>query len=74
MRMSVTTSSWGAEQTATATFDNSNNSRRWMNVTMVVSPSKISLYQDGKLLAEKDVTIKTSDLGSDLLAYLGKSF
>lgn len=42
---------------------------------MVVTPKSISLYQDGKLIAENlNTNISLDDLGRNLKAYIGKSF
>ena len=45
-----------------------------MNLKIVATPDRISLYRDGELIAKQDVTVSMSDLGDNLLAYLGKSF
>lgn len=75
MKLAVTKSGSPAEQAAEKSFKYPNNSRTWINVKMVLTPSSISVYQDGKLAAIKRNTgIKLSDLGTGLKAYVGKSF
>lgn len=75
LKLAITEGSYGSEKTASKSFVYPNNSRTWINVKMVVTPDSISLYQDGKLVAEKKNTgISMSDLGTELKAYLGKSF
>lgn len=71
-RVSLTTGSYGSEQTASGTT--SAIKGKWMNITMVVTPEKIVIYKDGKLLGEQKVTVKMTELGTNLFAYLGKSF
>lgn len=71
-RLSITKSSYGAEETAQGTTESIRN--KWINMTMVVTADKIALYADGKLLGEKAATVKITDLGSNLVGYLGKSF
>ena len=45
-----------------------------MNIKIVLTPDKMSLYRDGELVAEENVTVSMSDLGKNLKAYLGRSF
>ncbi len=71
-RLSMTKGSYGSEQTAAGTTESIKG--RWVNYTMVVSPDKIALYADGVLLGSQDVTVKMTDLGINLLSYLGRSF
>lgn len=71
-RLSMTTGSYGSEETAQGSTASIKD--RWVNFTMVVTPSKTSLYADGVLLGEKDVTLTMVDLGGNLLSYLGRSF
>lgn len=75
MKLAVTTSSYQNEKIAQRSAVYPNNSREWINVKIVITPQSISLYQNGKLIAEHNNTkIAMSDLGDDLKAYLGKSF
>lgn len=71
-RLSMTTGSYGSEQTAKGSTEAIQN--RWVNFTIVIEPEKISLYADGVLTAEQEVTLKMTDLGANLLGYIGKSF
>ena len=75
MKLAITKGSYSTEKIASKNFKYPNNSRTWINVKMVITKNTISLYQDGRLVAENTNTgIKLSDLGTDLKAYLGKSF
>lgn len=48
---------------------------RWLDVTIVVKPDSMKLYEGKSLVAEKSgVTVSTSDLGENLSAFFGKSF
>lgn len=74
-KLAITTTSYKGEETADRNAVYPNNSRKWMNIKMVVTPVSISLYQDGELIAENNHTgISISDLGENLKAYIGKSF
>lgn len=47
----------------------------WQKVTLVIDGTNMKLYVDGKLVSENNNTgIRITDLGTNLLAYLGKSF
>ncbi|NLY43198.1 MAG: family 43 glycosylhydrolase, partial [Clostridiaceae bacterium] len=73
IRNAITVSSWQNEQEAKATTSSIRN--KWMNLKLVITPTSMAIYKDGVLIAEnKNVTITISDLGVDLIAYLGKSF
>ncbi|WP_261301757.1 family 43 glycosylhydrolase [Paenibacillus andongensis] len=73
LRNAITTGSWGSEQEVKATTDSI--AGKWMNIKLVVTPTSMAIYKDGRLLNKnKNVNISMSDLGRDLLAYLGKSF
>lgn len=45
----------------------------WQNVVITVDNTIMSLYIDGLLVSTADTGIKTSDLGTNLLSYIGKS-
>ena len=46
-----------------------------MNIKLVITPKTMSIYKDGYLLGKNNnLSISISNLGSELLAYLGKSF
>lgn len=74
MRTSITTNRYLGEQTASYSSVYPNNSRTWMNIKLVITEDSLSIYRDGELIARQDVTISISDLGTDLKAYIGKSF
>ena len=74
MRMSITTNRYMGEQTASYSSVYPNSSRTWMNIKLVITEDSLSIYRDGELIARKNVTISISDLGTDLKAYIGKSF
>ena len=74
-KLAVTTSGYQNEKLANRNSVYPNNSRTWINIKMVVTPKSISLYQDGKLIAENlNTNISLDDLGRNLKAYIGKSF
>ena len=74
LKLAITTNTWSGEQVASASGAYPNNSRTWMNIKLVVTPDRISMYRNGELIAEQNVTVSMSDLGENLKAYLGKSF
>ena len=74
LKLAITEDTWSGEQKAEKGGAYPNNSRTWMNLKIVATPDRISLYRNGELIAERDVTVSMSDLGDELLAYLGKSF
>jgi len=75
MKLAITSQGAFQENVAETSFVYPNNVREWINVKMVITPSSLQLYQDGKLIAEKaDVNCSISDFGSNLKAYVGKSF
>ncbi|MBR3149386.1 MAG: family 43 glycosylhydrolase [Eubacterium sp.] len=50
------------------------NSNIWKNVALVFNNAQMLMYVDGELVSENaDTTIKVSDLGTNLLSYIGKS-
>ena len=63
-------SSEEAAKQATASIAN-----KWINIKLVLTPTTMTIYKDGKLFAQNNnVHVPMSYLGKDLLAYLGKSF
>ncbi len=74
LKLAITTGSYSTEQVASKSGAYPNNSRTWMNIKIVLTPDKMSLYRDGELVAEEKVTVSMSDLGDNLKAYIGKSF
>jgi len=74
IRNAITVNSYQNEQEVKGNLPSSIKGK-WMNLKLIITPTSMTIYKDGVLLAEnKNVTIKISDLGTELLAYLGKSF
>lgn len=72
IRNAITKESWGAEyETA---YGSGAATGEWQNITLVIDQKTHSLYVDGNLQATAKVAYTTSQLGTELLAYLGKSF
>ncbi|WP_180272727.1 family 43 glycosylhydrolase [Konateibacter massiliensis] len=72
-RLAITTASYGEEEAATATT--ASIADKWVHYTVVVNEDTMSLYQDGiQIGTVSDMKNSIIDLGSNLLAYLGKSF
>ncbi|MBE5872673.1 MAG: hypothetical protein E7294_15775 [Lachnospiraceae bacterium] len=69
----ITKAGWGSEEKVD-TAANMSNSGKKTNLMYVFKPDRISVFADGVLVAEGATTIKLSDLGSELSAWLGKSF
>ncbi|PJM74142.1 hypothetical protein CS006_03120 [Bifidobacterium primatium] len=66
----ITVGSYGAESKADSTLDGD-----WHKVTVVFDGKTMTSYVDGKKAAENTATnAAVSDLGVDLIGYLGKSF
>lgn len=74
MRLSITKNTYTGEQTASYSSVYPNSSRTWMNLKLVITENYISIYRNGELIAEEKVSVSISDLGTDLKAYIGKSF
>lgn len=73
LRSAITKSSYGSEQAVQPTIASCNN--KWIALSVVITPTSMSLHKDGVLLEKKsDMTVSMTDLGSNLMAYLGKSF
>ena len=74
-KLAITTGSYSTEQTASWNGAYPNNSRTWVNMKLVITPDRLSIYRNGELVAEnREISISISDLGDNLKAYLGKSF
>lgn len=72
VRNALTTTSYNSEQEVKGTGASTG---QWQNVAIVIDGNLMKLYIDGKLVStNEDTGIKITDLGTDLLAYLGKSF
>ena len=73
MKTVITSSGGGAEQVAQGGMDSCTG--KWLDVTIVVKPDSMQLYEGKSLIAEKSgVTAAVSDLGENLSAFFGKSF
>ena len=71
VRNAITTSSWGAEKEVAGTGAATGT---WQHIALVYENTSMKLYIDGELVSTNANTgITTSMMGSDLLAYLGKS-
>lgn len=73
-KLALTTTGTSGEKKVEVSGKYPNTSRTWINITIVVDGEKMSLYRDGKLMGTTKTDLKISDLGEDLLGYLGKSF
>ena len=74
-KLAITTGSYSTEQTASWNGAYPNNSRTWVNMKLVITPDRLSIYRNGELVAEnREINISISNLGDNLKAYLGKSF
>ncbi len=72
VRNAATLNSWGSEKEVSGTGAVTGT---WQKVVIVINRQKMKLYLDGSLVSENANTgILTSAMGTDLLAYLGKSF
>ncbi|RCX12204.1 GH43 family beta-xylosidase [Anaerobacterium chartisolvens] len=72
-RNAITTSSYSNEQEVKATTASVAN--RWMNIKLVITPSRMAIYKDGLMLGRNNnISISVQELGTGLMAYLGKSF
>ncbi|OLS33403.1 family 43 glycosylhydrolase [Bacillus sp. MRMR6] len=73
VRNAITQGSWASEQEVKSSTPSIKS--KWMNINLVITPTSMKMYKDGILLAENNnVSVTMTDLGADLLAYLGKSF
>ena len=72
VRNAITTGSYTAEKDVKASGALTG---KWQNVVIVIEGVNMKLYLDGSLVDEnKNTEVITAALGTDLLAYLGKSF
>ena len=72
LRNAITVNTYYNEHETKTVIDYSD---AWISVALVFDGTNCKLYANGTLAAENSNTeIKVSDLGSNLLAYLGKSF
>ena len=72
LRNAITQNTYYSERETRTVIDYSD---AWVSVALVFDGTDCKLYANGTLAAENsDTGIKISDLGDNLLAYLGKSF
>lgn len=71
IRNAITTQGNGKERDVQI---NGSYQGKWSKVAIVMNGHSMSLYIDGVLADKRDYVRSVSDLGSNLLAYLGKSF
>ncbi len=71
-RVAISVDSWGNERDVSGVKKFKNN---WVNITLVVKGTYMALFFDGEMVSEnKNTGLTISDLGSNLIAYIGKSF
>lgn len=71
VRNAITVSSYMSEREVKT---NSAKTDTWMNLTLVIDGVKSAIYINGNLKAVNENTgLKLSDLGTDLVSYIGKS-
>ena len=70
--MGLTKNSYQNEQGLTVVTDPVNNT--WNHYDIVFEKGQMSLYFNGELMGTKEITLSFDDLGTNLIAYLGKSF
>lgn len=71
-RFAISKTSWSDEREVKTTTSSVKN--KWMNITLVINKTTLQMYKDGELVATNDNAIKVTELGTDLIGYLGKSF
>lgn len=72
IRYAITKESYGAEDDVATNGEFKN---KWVNITFVFDEGTMRLYVDGECVDEqKDTRAWISDFGTDVIAYLGKSF
>ena len=71
IRNGITVDNYYNEREVKTTSDATNS---WMSIALVFDNGKTLLYVNGSLAAANNEAHRVSELGSNLLAYLGKSF
>ena len=75
IRYAITQGSWGAEDDVATMDANNGFKNKWVNITVVIDGTTMRLYIDGECVDEqKDLRTTISDLGTDVIGYIGKSF
>lgn len=70
--MGITKSSWSAESGVTASTKSIKD--KWNHYTVVFNNDEMYIYLNGELAGTTKIATKVSDLGKNLIGYLGKSF
>ena len=74
IKSAISTTSYQNESQAVQEGAYPNNSRVWQNIKIVVTKNSLEIYRNGeKIAANNNTGISMTDLGEDLIAYLGKS-
>ena len=70
VRFAITQNTWSGESDAEYKVTGT----EWHKYTFVIDNYTIKTYVDGELLGTTETTTKISDLGDDLMLWIGKSF
>lgn len=70
LRSAITQASWNSESAVAGSIP----SGVWNNVKVVFAGDVMKVYVNGMLLGEETISTSVSDLGTDVLGYLGRSF
>ncbi|MBO5302999.1 MAG: family 43 glycosylhydrolase [Lachnospiraceae bacterium] len=72
-RFSMTSNGYKNEETISTSTDSIKE--KWINVKLVVDYETVSMYMDNILVSRNNnIRIRTTDLGENIISYLGKSF
>ncbi len=73
VRNAITVNSWGEEKETK--YDAESTEKNWQHIAIVFNGTHHLLYVNGTLAAENtNTTVSVSDMGTNLISYLGKSF
>lgn len=74
IKSAISTTSYQNEKQAVQSGAYPNNNRVWQNIKIVVTQNSLEVYLNGeKIAANNNTGISMTDLGENLIAYLGKS-
>lgn len=74
IKSAISTTSYQNEKQAVQSGAYPNNNRVWQNIKIVVTQNSLEVYSNGeKIAANNNTGISMTDLGENLIAYLGKS-
>lgn len=74
IKSAISTTSYQNEKQAVQSGAYPNNNRVWQNIKIVVTQNSLEIYRNGeKIAANNNTGISMTDLGENLIAYLGKS-